>query len=163
MSEARLSMQSKLQNPESACVYTRQDRIGYLTTIAAAVATLLIARRLQPSPSGIGTHEQLGLPACPFFHFTGLPCPTCGFTTCFAHGARLHFYEAFVTQPVGFVAFCLTIASIPLSLFLMQRRIAWADLIYSRRSKLMVYGFIVLLMLGWIYKIIAMKWLYIVD
>lgn len=154
-------MQSELQNLKSQHVYTRQDRTGYLATIIASAATLFTARHLQPSPSGIGTHEQLGLPACPFFHFTGLPCPTCGFTTCFAYGARLQFYEAFVTQPFGFIVFCLTMTSIPISLFLMYRRVAWADLIYSRRSKLVVYGFVVLLLLGWVYKIIAMKWFHI--
>jgi Protein of unknown function (DUF2752) len=154
-------MHNNHQHPGNSFGYTRQDRFGYLTTIAWAVATLFIARLLQPSPSGMGTHEQLGLPACPFFHFTGFPCPTCGFTTCFAHGARLHFYQAFVTQPFGFAVFCLTIASIPTSLFLMHRRIAWTELFHSRRSNLVVYGLLLLLLFGWLYKIVAMKWIHI--
>jgi len=30
------------------------------------------------------THRQLGLPRCEFYARTGLPCPSCGFTTSFS-------------------------------------------------------------------------------
>ena len=30
------------------------------------------------------THRQLGLPPCSFYQITGVPCPSCGFTTSFS-------------------------------------------------------------------------------
>ncbi|MCI0660998.1 MAG: hypothetical protein L0220_07990, partial [Acidobacteria bacterium] len=54
--------------------YSLYDQIGYLTLILLAGASLIIARILQPSSRGVGTHEQLGLPPCPFLHLTGIPC-----------------------------------------------------------------------------------------
>ncbi|MGH9839262.1 MAG: DUF2752 domain-containing protein [Blastocatellia bacterium] len=125
----------------------------------AALAMLFTARLLQPAPGGVGTHEQLGLPPCPLFHFTGLPCPTCGFTTCFAHAARGHFYRALIVQPFGLLVFDLMIASVPISLLLAIRRIAWSELIRARHAWIVGYTLLILLILGWIYKIIAVKWL----
>lgn len=70
--------------------------------IAAACATVLvIAARLEPSGSNLGTHRGLGLPQCGFLLVTGVPCPTCGMTTSFSwmmHGHPLH---AFLAQPLG--------------------------------------------------------------
>jgi hypothetical protein len=84
-----------------------------LGLICAGVGVLLTARALSPDPRGFGTHTQLGLPACLFQHWTGLPCPACGLTTCFsllAHGAlgagvRCH--------PVGALGFGLLCALLP--------------------------------------------------
>ena len=152
-------MQSHTQSTEetSAPHFTRLDRIGYLTTTVAALASLSVARVLEPSSNGVGTHEQLGLPSCPFLHFTGLPCPTCGFTTSFAHGMRFHLIEAILAQPFGFLVFCLTILSIPILVFLLCRRIAWARVIRTRGANIVVYVMIALCLLGWLYKIIVMK------
>lgn len=49
---------------------------------------LLIARFLEPDPSGMGTHRQLGLPECGFFRYFGVPCPSCGMTTSWAYLTR---------------------------------------------------------------------------
>jgi len=69
----------------------------------AGAALLTVARILTPDARGHGTHEQLGLPACPFRSLTGLPCPFCGMTTAFSHLARLEPLEAFRCQPAGAV------------------------------------------------------------
>lgn len=86
----------------------------WLTWVAAALFVLLIARHLQPNASGFGTHTQLGLPACLFLKWTGLPCPTCGLTTSFsllAHGALR---AGVACHPVGALLFTLTCLSVPL-------------------------------------------------
>jgi hypothetical protein len=65
-----------------------RDRLLWLALASGALGVLALARLLSPDPRGYGTHLQLGLPACGFLALTGLPCPACGLTTCFAHLAR---------------------------------------------------------------------------
>jgi hypothetical protein len=43
---------------------------------------------------------------------TGLPCPTCGMTTAFAHTVRGQWGRAFWVQPAGFALALATIASV---------------------------------------------------
>ena len=69
----------------------------------AAGGLLIIAASLIPSGRHLGTHRQLGLPPCGFAMMTGLPCPTCGMTTAFAHAVRGQFIEAIRSQPAGFL------------------------------------------------------------
>jgi uncharacterized protein DUF2752 len=53
----------------------------------ALIGPLVLAGVLTPSPRGIGTHRQLGLPRCSFEQAFNIPCPGCGSTTAFAHFA----------------------------------------------------------------------------
>jgi hypothetical protein len=91
-------------------IYTRSEPAVAMTVLGRAVAALvaagclgvlLVAAWLRPDARGLGTHQQLGLAACAFQERTGLPCPSCGFTTAFslfAHGRPL---ASFVAQPMG--------------------------------------------------------------
>ncbi|GAB6165374.1 DUF2752 domain-containing protein [Thermostilla marina] len=49
------------------------------------VALFVIAAVLRPDPTGLGTHQQLGLPPCTFRVVFGARCPTCGMTTAWAN------------------------------------------------------------------------------
>lgn len=72
---------------------------------AVAVGALLVlclAAWVTPSPSGVGTHLQLGLTPCGFLDRTGLPCGTCGMTTSFAHFVRGDVLASVSAQPLGF-------------------------------------------------------------
>ena len=140
--------------------YSKSDQAKYTALALVASVGLVMARLLQPASRGVGTHEQLGLPPCAFLHLTGVPCPSCGLTTSFAHASRLHFYEAFITQPFGVITFCLTALSIPLSFYFIYSRTPWSKLIYSAKSNQALYALIVLYLLSWLYKIAAMKWLF---
>jgi hypothetical protein len=142
---------------DSHLLFTRQDRLRYLAVSGVASILLLIARLLQPSPDGVGTHRQLGLPPCAFLHFTGIPCPSCGLTTSVAHAARLHFAEAFITQPFGLIIFFSAVLIIPLSIYSIRRHIPWSKLIFWRKSKLLVYAMTAIFLLCWLYKSAAMK------
>jgi hypothetical protein len=133
------------------------ERLPWLITLGGAIAVLVVARSVEPSATGIGTHEQLGLPPCLFFKLTGLPCPSCGLTTSFAHAARLQFYDALVTQPFGLGVFFLTVLFIPLSCYLIYRRVPAERILYGRWSNPVLYTLVVLYSLGWIYKIIVMR------
>jgi hypothetical protein len=52
------------------------------------IALLGVARWLEPSPQGYGTHQQLGLPQCSFQEQFGRRCPACGMTTSWAYLTR---------------------------------------------------------------------------
>ncbi|MGH9751371.1 MAG: DUF2752 domain-containing protein [Blastocatellia bacterium] len=140
--------------------FTRQDRAWYLMGTGLSAALLLIARLLRPSADGVGTHRQLGLPPCAFLHFTGVPCPGCGLTTSVAHAARLHFYESVITQPFGLIVFISAALSLPLSIYLIHRRVSWSKLNRWRGRNLVVYLTIALFILSWLYKIAAMEGLF---
>lgn len=69
---------------------------------AGALAVLVTAARLAPSPSGMGTHTALGLQECEFLSRTGLPCPSCGMTTSFSYFAHGNWLASGYVQPMGF-------------------------------------------------------------
>ncbi|MCO8125147.1 DUF2752 domain-containing protein [Stieleria sp. TO1_6] len=59
---------------------------GIAASIALVLAGMLaVASQLQPSPVGLGTHHQLGLPPCSIRMLWGIRCPSCGMTTAWAH------------------------------------------------------------------------------
>ena len=76
----------------------------------AGLALLVVAQGLTPDASGLGTHHQLGLEACGFLKYTGLPCATCGMTTAVSHAAHGQLLAAAVAQPAG-AAFALAVAA----------------------------------------------------
>lgn len=84
--------------------------VGLLVALPAA-AVLAMAVAMHPDARGFDTHTQLGLPPCGFLQMTGMPCPTCGMTTAFAHMARGHILAAVRVQACGAVLFLLTAAA----------------------------------------------------
>lgn len=76
-------------------------RIAGATIFAACGAILAVAAWLTPNAAGLGTHRQLGLPACGWVQGLDMPCPTCGMTTAFAAAADGDFVSAFRAQPFG--------------------------------------------------------------
>jgi len=138
-------------------IHSRSDRILYPGLMALATLMLAVARSLHPSAKGYGTHQQLGLPPCVFFKLAGIPCPSCGLTTGFAHAARFHFYQALLTQPFGLVAFSLTVISIPTLAVLIRRQVAWREAIQTRGVRALLYLLLVIYLLSWFYKIAMVK------
>lgn len=60
-----------------------------------------ITRCLTPDPSGMGTHQQLGLPPCGLVQWFGIPCPSCGMTTSWAYLTRGQIPESLSANPAG--------------------------------------------------------------
>ncbi|HID23661.1 MAG TPA: DUF2752 domain-containing protein [Planctomycetaceae bacterium] len=94
---------------------------GYERTMWAGGAVFIlvvfaVAFVLTPSPSGIGTHEQLGLPRCSFRLLTGLPCPSCGMTTSFAWFVRGEFRRAFACHIGGTLLAAAAALAVPVCL-----------------------------------------------
>lgn len=152
-------LQFPLPHKSQLKAFTWADRFTYFFLVTVAGFTLLTARMLKPAIQGFGTHQQLGFPPCLFFKATGIPCPNCGLTTSFAHSARLHFLQAFLAQPFGVVAFGLTLASIPIFIFLVRRQIAWSEFILTRNLDRLIYFLLGFYLLSWVYKIAAVKFL----
>ncbi|WP_404310687.1 DUF2752 domain-containing protein [Neorhodopirellula lusitana] len=68
----------------------RPSTIRFLSIgVAISLAIpLIVARSLAPSPDGLGTHQQLGLPPCSMRVLFGMRCPACGMTTSWSHLTR---------------------------------------------------------------------------
>lgn len=76
-------------------------RIVGLAIAVALLIPLVTARTLQPSVSGLGTHQQLGLPPCSMRVIFGIRCPACGMTTSWSHFTRGQFNASFATNTGG--------------------------------------------------------------
>ncbi len=80
-----------------------------------AMGLLLFARCLQPSPAGIGTHQQIPwLPPCGIALMYGFPCPSCGMTTAWAHFTRGQWLAGMNANVGGFL---LALAAGPLGIW----------------------------------------------
>src|SRR6267142_2887950 len=60
--------------PATHEVLSWRGRAVALAAAMACLGVLLIAAKLNPSRSGVGSHRQLGLQECQFESRTGLPC-----------------------------------------------------------------------------------------
>ena len=67
------------------------------------VAGFGLAWSLSPDSRGFGTHQQLGFPPCTFRFFLGIPCPSCGGTTSFAHFVRGEWIDSIQANVACFV------------------------------------------------------------
>jgi len=76
-------------------------RLSRFLLAVGFLAPLVLARLLAPSPSGHGTHVQLGFLPCTFRVVTGIPCPFCGMTTAFSWMVRGNLINALHVNPAG--------------------------------------------------------------
>lgn len=85
----------------------RAERLGWmlrivLLTVGTVLITLLAtAASLSPDKNGLGTHHQLGLPACSLRQLARIRCPSCGMTTSWAHMMRGHVLQSFACNSGG--------------------------------------------------------------
>ena len=94
------------QRPHSAAtaaapMSANARRMIALTILLVCAIVLGVAAWLEPSPTGMGTHQQLRMPPCGWIVMADMPCPTCGMTTAFAHAANGNLWQAFLAQPLG--------------------------------------------------------------
>jgi len=123
---------------------------GFVAVLLAAALGLGMA--LVPSPTGMGTHTQLGLPECGMLLVTGHPCPTCGVTTSFVLAAHGRFAESFVNQPFGLVVFLCALGGLVFCVATLVTGRSWLPLL-STYSILVPIGILVALALvSWAYK-----------
>ena len=128
-----------------------------LAVLLASMALLVVADRLAPDPSGMGTHRQLGLPACGWVDGFGLPCATCGMTTAFAAAADGDLATAFVAQPFGALLALATGVTAVVSAFVLLTGSAVGGLAVRLLTPRTAAVLGVLAVLAWIYKIVVVR------
>src|SRR5688572_4854944 len=78
-----------------------------LLLIAAGLAMVFyVATRVHPyapdgTPLRMASHQSIGMPPCRFKEMAGLPCPSCGMTTSFAHLVRGDVWNSLRANWVG--------------------------------------------------------------
>jgi len=121
---------------------------------ALPVVLVLLRRFTVPDPSGLATHEQLGLAPCRFRALFGVPCPGCGVTTAVSHLSHGHPLLALEAQPLGFVIGVLALL-LPLVATLRVVRGAdlGADVARAARPRLAVVA-AALVLAAWAYQLL---------
>jgi hypothetical protein len=83
----------------------------------SVLVMLMLAMRLQPNPTGLGTHQQLGFPPCTMIVLFNLPCPSCGMTTSWALFVRGAWGASVTTNAGGFLLAIIALAYLPASCY----------------------------------------------
>lgn len=131
----------------------RAERIVLAAASAVAAAMLALALAIAPDPRGHSTHERLGLPPCGLLVVTGVPCPSCGMTTAFAHAARLEVLAAARAQPVGLLFALATAALAIAGPVAVARGTPLLTLAARRLPDRVGLQLIGLILAGWAYKV----------
>ena len=76
------------------------------------VAGFAAAAWMRPNDSGVGTHQQLGLPPCGLLTWTGVRCPSCGLTTSLSYLMDGEVVRSVRTQPVGLFIAAVSVLAI---------------------------------------------------
>jgi hypothetical protein len=114
---------------------------------------MLVATQLTPDPAGHGTHTQLGLAPCGFLLMTGLPCPGCGLTTCFAHMVRMEIVDALRASPFGVSLFLVSLAAVPLGFHGMARGTPVLATLDRLRVELVAMGLSAFALVAWVVRV----------
>jgi hypothetical protein len=130
-------------------------RTGALVVLAGCVALIGVGAWLKPNPSGIGTHQQFGLPPCTMVLAVGYPCPTCGMTTAFAHAVRGRFLQSFHAHPAGFAFALAVFAAGAISINVIVTGRVWSVNWYRIPPVRVVVAVVLLIAGGWIYKLVV--------
>jgi Protein of unknown function (DUF2752) len=89
--------------------------------IACVLALIATARSLAPSPTGMGTHQQLGLPPCSSILLYGARCPACGMTTAWSYAVRGRWLDAWHSNAGGLALLLISLAYLPLFCYYLAR------------------------------------------
>ena len=134
---------------------SRLDRFWLAAAGVGLLGLLATAAVLRPSPSGHGTHQQLGLPPCTFSVLFHRPCPTCGMTTAWAHLMRGEWLAACRTNAGGALLGVLAIVAAPWLLGSAIRG-RWLGVAPSERAAAWISAIVMLVtMIDWAIRLLA--------
>jgi hypothetical protein len=135
-------------------------RLTALGVLVACAGLVAVAAWLRPDARGFGTHEQLSIGGttfgpCGFPEHIGIPCPSCGMTTAFAHTVRGQWWRAFRAQPMGWFLAVMTLITAGVCAWSLVRgrvlEVNWYRIDATRVVFLVMLGFVA----AWGYKIAA--------
>lgn len=135
------------------------NRVVGLAMALPAWSVLGLAAWITPSPTGVGTHTQLGMGGCMMLMVTGYPCPMCGMTTTFALMAHLRPVDAFLNQPFGPVLFMVAVVFAVVGAVDLVSGLGWWRkllAVVDRLEQRLALALLVGLFAGWIYKVLLM-------
>ena len=102
----------------------------------------------------MGTHQQLGLPACSFVAMTGYPCPSCGMTTSFSLLIRGDILNSLQANWVGTLLASVCLLFIPWSLVCVWKRESLFIRSMEKTFTFLVLGFMVLMLIRWTFVLL---------
>lgn len=153
------------QTPYAPCGGARDDQhravwlnraSGALVALACG-ALLAVGAGLRPDLSGIGTHEQMGLPPCGFFVATGWPCVTCGVTTAFAEAVHGRLLGALRVQPMGAALAVAVAVGLAAGLWGAATGRPWWGPFAELCRPGVGWVFFAMVMLSWGYKVVSVR------
>ncbi|MCC6511532.1 MAG: DUF2752 domain-containing protein, partial [Pirellulaceae bacterium] len=98
-----------------------RSRWGAAIAVAGVLALLGVARQLEPSPLGFGTHQQLGLPPCTSMLLWDMRCPACGMTTSWSYAVRGRWLDAWRSNAGGALLVAIALVFVPLGCYFVVR------------------------------------------
>jgi len=135
----------------------RTRRIGAAFIFVGCASVLGVAAWLTPDASGIGTHQQLHLAPCGWTTGLGIPCPTCGMTTAFAHAANGNLLRSFLAQPFGCLLAIATAAATVVAAYVAGTGSALGGHLFRAFGPKMGWYVLGLALAAWAYKIASFR------
>lgn len=130
------------------------SRCKALLVLIGCVVLISIAVWVSPDRTGLGSHQQLGLPRCNMVMITGYPCPTCGMTTAFSYSVRGRLISAIQAHPAGFLLAILTMMTAIVSVRVICTGKVWVVNWYRISPAIVIVAAIAVILLGWIFKLV---------
>jgi hypothetical protein len=142
--------------PASACANAAERWVAAGIALCCG-AVLGVALWLDPSPTGVGTHQALGLAPCGWVAGFGLPCPACGMTTAFSHAAHGSLWAAFRVQPMGAVLAVATAAAFLVAVYVALTGSRLGHVLCARLTPRVLLVLGLATVVAWVYKIILVR------
>ncbi len=136
---------------------TRGERIVCAALAVAAFGVLGVAAWLTPSAEGHGTHQMLGMAPCGWMVGYGMPCPSCGMTTAFAHAAHGSLLASARVQPMGFVLALGTAATALVGTYVALTGSRLGHVLGDRLTPRFLLGLGIFALLSWGWKIAVVR------
>ncbi len=97
---------------------------------------------------------KYNIPLCTFRRVTGIPCPTCGMTTCFIYLTHFQFIEGMKASPLGTLLFLFSFLCIIYLIVTSVFKFPKIKILMNRKEKsVFMIIFVLLLLLNWIYNL----------